>query len=450
MGDFYRNALSIDSADELAASYLQHYHNNREIIYPINPFQMLIDEGVKFSFRDFGKLEGVYIPAHDHDDMPMVGININRPITRQRFTAAHDLCHFFRGSEEQICQIGSRTSSEVFADQFASAILMPLSELKEQVNVRIKNGYVDFDDILEIAHYFGVSFESCLFRVAYRIHAVQGNTEASALKKRIRKYKPDAQRKEHGFNNVSLYEGLIDSYEHALRFIPTDFAINVFQNNYIYNDSRIEGVDIDIETAAEIVADIRLSKQSSAYCSEENEAFLSIAGHAAMYSFIFELPIKEKCSVFDTLSLHGKLYSCFPYPEFGGQLRRINALVMGGKFETVDHKEILPKMLKIEEKVTFVYAQRMELSISSYIKEAVLLHHKLTVIHPFADGNGRTLRAFFNAMMVRNKLTPVYIKVEDKDEYVAALAEADKNANYAPLLEFFYRSMLRTNLELTR
>jgi len=60
------------------------------------------------------------------------------------------------------------------------------------------------------------------------------------------------------------------------------------------------------------------------------------------------------------------------------------------------------------------------------------------------------LRAFFNVTMVRNKLTPVYIKVEDKDEYVSALAAADRSADYAPLFEFFFRAILRTNVELTR
>lgn len=447
---FYSTAKSVDSADELAALYLQHYYKDREISYPINPFQMLVDEGVKFAIRDFGKLEGVFIPAHDKDDIPIVGINLNRPITRQRFTAAHELCHFFRDTEEQLCPIGSRTASEIFADRFASGILMPIRELRTQVNIRKKNGYVDFDDILEIANYFGVSFESCVFRVAYYIHAVQGNTEPNELRKEIRKYKPDSQRKVRGYNNVLLYEGLIDSYEHALRFIPNEFASNVFQNNYIYNDSRMEGVDIDIETAAEIVTDIRLSKQGSKYCTEENEAFLSIAGHAAMYSYIFKLPVQEGCSVFDTVSLHSRLYSCFPYPEFGGQFRKSNTLVLGTKFETIDHEEIVPEMLKLDEKVKPVYFQRKETTISSYIKETVRFHHQLTVIHPFGDGNGRTLRAFFNVMMVRNNLTPVYIKVEDKDEYVAALAAADKDEDYAPLFEFFYKAILRANVELTR
>jgi fido (protein-threonine AMPylation protein) len=247
-----------------------------------------------------------------------------------------------------------------------------------------------------------------------------------------------------------LYEGLINSYEHALRLAPNEFTLNVFQNEYVYNDSRMEGVNIDIETAAEIVTDIRLSQQSSKYCSEENEAFLSIAGQTAMYSHIFELPVSNRCSVFDTVTLNRKLFSCFPHPEFGGQFRQNNTLVLGAKFETVDYRNIIPEMMRVDTRVKLLFEQRAEHSISSYIEAAAQMHHELTVIHPFGDGNGRTLRAFFNVMMVGNKLTPVYIKVEDKEEYLSALAAADRFADYASLYEFFFRAILRTNVELTR
>ena len=450
MSDFNRVAKTINNPEKLAEEYLRHYFNDHVIVYPINPFKMLQDESVVFLMRDFGHLEGAFIPAANEKDVPMVGINMNRPITRQRFTAAHELCHYFRDSEQQICPIGSKSALEKFADCFASGILMPLGELRSQVKKRAKIEYVEFDDILEIADYFGVSFESCVFRIAYFIHAVPGNTEVSELKKRIRKYKPDIRRRERGFNNVLLYEGLIDSYEIALRFVPNEFARNVFQNDYVYNDSRMEGVDIDPETSAEIVTDIRLSQKNSKYCSEENEPFLSIAGQAAIYEHILEFPAPAKCSVFDTVTLNRKLFSYFPYPEFGGQFRQSNTLVLGAKFETIDYAEIVPEMMKVEVKVKQLYDYRAEHSLSSYIEATVQLHHELTVIHPFGDGNGRTLRAFLNVMMVRNGLTPVYIKLEDRGEYLAALAAADKSADYAPLYEFFFRAILRASVELTR
>lgn len=450
MSDFNRVAKTINNPEKLAEEYLRHYFNDHVIVYPINPFKMLQDESVVFLMRDFGHLEGVFIPAANEKDVPMVGINMNRPITRQRFTAAHELCHYFRDSEQQICPMGKKSAVEKFADCFASGILMPLGELRSQVKKREKNGYVEFDDILEIADYFGVSFDSCVYRIAYFIHAVPGNTEVSELKKKIRKYKPDIRRKERGYNNVLLYEGLINSYEIALRFVPNEFVRNVFQNDYVYNDSRMEGVDIDPETSAEIVTDIRIRQKNSKYCSEENEPFLSIAGQAAIYKHIFELPAPANCSVFDTVTLNRKLFSYFPYPEFGGQFRQSNTLVLGAKFETIDYTEIVPEMMKVEVKVKQLYDHRAEHSLSSYIEATVQFHHELTVIHPFGDGNGRTLRAFLILMMVRNGLTPVYIKLEDRGEYLAALASADRSADYAPLFEFFFRAILRTSVELAR
>ncbi len=450
MSDFAGAAKIIYSPEQLADAYLRHYFKGQPITYPINPFQMLLDEGVLFAIRDFGHLEGVYIPAENSDDIATAGINLKRPITRQRFTAAHELCHHFRDADRQICAIGKRTAAEMYADKFASGILMPLGELRAQVGKRSKQGYIEFDDVLEIADFFGVSFEACLFRIAYLIHAIPGDTESKELKKRASKYRPDDRRKEHGYNYASLYEELINSYVHALRLIPNDFVRYVFQNEYIYNDSRMEGIDVTIDAAAEIVTDIRMNRQNSKYCSEENEAYLSIAGHTVMYTDIFAVPTQESCSVFECVSLNRKLFSFFPHPEFGGQTRQSNTLVLGAKFETIDYHEIITELVKLDEELKDVYARRTDLKVSDYIEFAIRLHHKLTIIHPFADGNGRTLRAFLNVLLVRNGLTPVYIKVDDKDEYLAALQIADLSANYAPLYEFFFKAILRTNVNLTR
>ena len=64
---------------------------------------MLKDEGVEFKICNFNKLEGVYIPAQSQEDISIVGISAKRPITRQRFTAAHELCHHFRDADKTGC-----------------------------------------------------------------------------------------------------------------------------------------------------------------------------------------------------------------------------------------------------------------------------------------------------------------------------------------------------------
>lgn len=135
---------------------------------------------------------------------------------------------------------------------------MPMGKLKVKVNeYKDSNGNVNFDDILKIADYFGVSFESYVRRIAYKIHAVEGDIESKELTKRIRKYKPDIKRKELEMSYENLYSDLIDNYAEQLRFAPNKHAKYVFENTYIYNDSRMEGLDVSIEEASEIVTDLR-------------------------------------------------------------------------------------------------------------------------------------------------------------------------------------------------
>ena len=451
MTTFLENAKLIRNPEKLAEDYLRTYFKNETPVYPLNPFQMLRDMGVQFVLKRFKKLEGIYVPASSEEDMPFVGINSERPIARQRFTAAHELCHHLRDADKHVaCPIGRKDEGEVFADKFAAAILMPISELKKQV--RSKNppasGYISFDDALEVADYFGVSFESCVFRLAYKLHAIDGDIEPDELKKRITKYKPDKKRQEKNMHSLRLYEGLVNAYSDILAFQPTEHARLIFQNTYIYNDSRMEGVKTTAEAAAEIVADLRLNMQNSQYCVEENEAYLSIAGHYSMYQDIFATPVDQECSVFDMIGLHRKLFSHYPNPEYGGKLRQSNTLVLGAKFETIPFHQIYEELLSVDDTLKELISQRNNLTLSEFIEKTTDIHHKLTVIHPFGDGNGRTLRAFLNVMLVKSHISPIYIKAEEKDEYVTALSLADTKGSYVELYECILKCVLRSNVDL--
>jgi len=95
-----------NSAEILANKFLKLYFDGKKPSFPIDPFRMLSDSGVPFSFRDLKKLEGVYMPPESDDDIAVVGINRNRPILRQRFTAAYELCHHIKDKKRQnICPV---------------------------------------------------------------------------------------------------------------------------------------------------------------------------------------------------------------------------------------------------------------------------------------------------------------------------------------------------------
>ena len=450
MVSFKLNVSNYEDAERMAAAYLAAYFDNTEIIYPLSPFKMLKDEGIDFVIRNFNKLEGVYIPAQSQDDIAIVGINAKRPITRQRFTAAHELCHHFGDADKQIaCPIGQKNASEYFADAFASALLMPMFELRVKVNeYKDINGNVSFDDILKIADYFGVSFESCVRRIAYKIHAVEGDIENKELTKRIKKYQPDKKRKALGMSYENLYSDLIDNYVEQLRFAPNNYAKYVFENTYIYNDSRMEGLAVSIEEASEIVTDLRNNLQNSQYCTEENEAYLSVAGHYLMYQDIFAVPVKDSLNVYDSFKLNKDLFAYYPHPEFGGNPRQNNVVISGAKFETVDYHDIFNELAKVDQEIKSFFKDKDRMKASDYIKHVVRMHHRITVIHPFPEGNGRTTRAFMNVQLVRAGLTPVYIKVEEKKNYIAALEKADIEKNYDDLYECIFKIMIRSHVEL--
>ena len=451
MVSFKSNIKNYTDAESMATAYLAAYFGNSEIIYPISPFKMLKDEGVHFVIRDFKKLEGVYIPAQSEDDIAIVGINANRPITRQRFTAAHELCHHFKDADKQVaCPIGQKNSTEYFADAFASAILMPMNELKAKVNeYKEADGNISFDNILKIADYFGVSFESCVRRIAYKIHAVDGDIETKELTKRIQKFHPDKKRKTLGMSYENLYSDLIDNYAEQLQFVPNDYAKYVFENTYIYNDSRMEGLKVSIEEASEIVTDLRNNLQNSQYCAEDNEAYLSVAGHYLMYQDIFELPVTNTLSVYDSFKLNKDLFAYYPHPEFGGNPRQNNVVISGAKFEAVDYHDIFNELAKVDSDIKSFFDGIKHIKPSDYIKHVIRTHHKITVIHPFPERNGRTSRAFMNVQLVRAGLTPIYIKVEEKKNYIAALEKADTENNYDDLYECIFKIMLRSHVELS-
>ena len=153
-------------AQGLAERFLNDYASNHEVSYPINPFQILTSLGIGFVFRAFDGIEGLYFPKENTDDTDLVVINSKRPIIRQRFTAAHELCHFIKDRNSCVCMMKTNAPIEKYADRFASALLMPKRELLRKIDERLEeHDLLNEDDVLIIADHFGVSFSACYYRI---------------------------------------------------------------------------------------------------------------------------------------------------------------------------------------------------------------------------------------------------------------------------------------------
>lgn len=60
------------------------------------------------------------------------------------------------------------------------------------------------------------------------------------------------------------------------------------------------------------------------------------------------------------------------------------------------------------------------------IVRAIIFHHRFVWIHPFYDGNGRTVRLIYNLLLMSEGCPPAIILKVDRKKYYEALRNCDK------------------------
>jgi Fic family protein len=68
-------------------------------------------------------------------------------------------------------------------------------------------------------------------------------------------------------------------------------------------------------------------------------------------------------------------------------------------------------------------------------------HFRLTAIHPFGDGNGRTARLLMNLMLIRGGYPPVAVRPEDRKAYLDALERGSLAEDLSPFQTFMHRRL---------
>lgn len=71
-------------------------------------------------------------------------------------------------------------------------------------------------------------------------------------------------------------------------------------------------------------------------------------------------------------------------------------------------------------------------------------HFRLTAIHPFSDGNGRTARLLMNLMLIRGGYPPVAVRPEDRKEYLSALEKGSLSEDIGEFTDLMQRRLLST------
>ncbi len=197
----------------------------------------------------------------------------------------------------------------------------------------------------------------------------------------------------------------------------------------------------------------------------EHESFLEgvhehseIEGLGVVYDFIRSDNWLKCPNIYIIYDINLKLFSKVPYSEFGGKNRNSDAYLKNSSIEVTPYNNIDKEIASLyDEFIELLYrgiklgcinSLYNEEQLINYINDCLKLKTKLIKIHPFSDGNGRTMRALVNLLFKLANLPPVYIKLSEKDEYLDVMNIAICDKDYSYLNRFYYYKICDSIVEL--
>lgn len=185
---------------------------------------------------------------------------------------------------------------------------------------------------------------------------------------------------------------------------------------WTYNSNSIEGNTLSLnETRLVLQEGITVAGKS---LREHFEAY----NHDKAIDYLYNLVnANYTLRSIDILNLHGLVMRSVE-DDFAGRIRDGGVRIVGANFTP-------PNPLKVasllDELLLFVNENPMGLN---EILLSTIFHHRLVWIHPFFDGNGRTVRLAMNLLLLKTGFPPAIILKNDRKKYYDALKQANKGS----------------------
>ncbi len=208
-----------------------------------------------------GVLSGCFY--YDTDTkQPWVMINTSNTLGRQRFTAAHEFCHFLKHKDMEfiVCEnTGGKEKPphEKFADFFAGEFLLPSETLKKELS---GNSSIGPAEVLTICLKYGISYAACLHRL------IDNDFISETEYKTLIEF-TDFKRQLSSLKNVKkAVEG--DLFMPTLESVSADklppkylkLALNLYEKKLITRAKLAEYLETDIQDLEKVQKDIALLK----------------------------------------------------------------------------------------------------------------------------------------------------------------------------------------------
>ncbi|AWH86209.1 Fic family protein [Flavobacterium album] len=206
---------------------------------------------------------------------------------------------------------------------------------------------------------------------------------------------------------------------------------------WTYNSNSIEGNTLTLrETQMVLQEGITIKGKS---LQEHFEA----KNHEKAIDYLYNL-VDDNYTLrgIDILTLHGLVLRNIE-DEYAGRIRNAGVRISGANFVPPNAQKVSGML---DELVDFINNNPLGLND---IELATVFHHKLVWIHPFFDGNGRTVRLAMNLLLMRKGFPPAIILKNDRKKYYEALNQAN-NGKYQKLMLLMVQSLERTlNIYIT-
>lgn len=238
------------------------------------------------------------------------------------------------------------------------------------------------------------------------------------------------------YKNPDIPVALIkEYYSGKISRKPIDYLNATFISKYIKNENMIE-------------------------CTHEN---CEKEGFQVMYEEMLNTPFDE-FELFSLMVFNKALFSKSEFGEELGKIRTIQVFLPNSSVDLSEPSFIFEDIEALEgvfndlKKTAILMREKNDYSkVLDFIRQVVILKCKLIKVHPFMDGNGRSIRCFINRLFVEAGIPPVYLRENEKEDYGFAMNEAlryrnagdvDDDTKYDMIANFYYHKVCDSIVQL--
>ena len=208
--------------------------------------------------------------------------------------------------------------------------------------------------------------------------------------------------------------------ERPLTLSETEHLRDEFIIGFTYNSNAIEGNTMTLDETALVL------REGITIDGKSLREHMELIGHREACLYVEDL-VRQQAPLDEKMIRHIHSLVLMDRREDRGKYRRVPVMITGTQAKLPMPWEV---PLKIEQ---LLFAYHCEMQKLQAIERAALLHLHFETIHPFIDGNGRTGRLLMNLELMKEGLSPIDVKYQDRARYMACFRDWDATKDATPM-----------------